>query len=220
MKIVLISLFLLQFYVLWGQKIEVNESKEKLSVGNVNCLVVNIPYGSKDDIENAWKKLMKKANAKVSGKSEIFADNASFPDISPNTIDFYFRLDELKKDEGYKAIVGLDLGGAFLNSKDHPAGYEAAKKMLKNFATDIAEKAIENQVKDQERVVSKLKNQQNDLDKENKKLQKEIEECESTIQKNKDKISQNQHEMKDLDSKIGKETEKLNDLREKMNKLK
>lgn len=217
---VVISTILISFFVLMrAQTITLDEKTEKMSVGKVNCLVFNIPYASKDDIVEDWKDLMKKAKAKVSGKDEIFADNASFPEISANTIDFYFRL-EKDKDDMYTAIVALDLGGAFLNSKDHPEGYAAAKKMLLSFAKDLASEALKNQIKNQESKISKLNDNIKDLEKENRKLQKEIENCESTIKENKEKISSNEKEIQKINDQFNKEKEILEGLNKNLNKIK
>ncbi|MCX7696556.1 MAG: hypothetical protein N2Z72_02545 [Bacteroidales bacterium] len=161
---------------------------------------------------------MKKAKAKVSGKDEIFADNATFTEISANTIDFYFRL-EKDNDNTYTAIVAMDLGGAFLNSKDHTQGYNAAKNMLLSFAKGLATNALKKQIKDQESRISKLKDSQSDLEKENRKLQKEIEECESTIKENKEKISSNEKEIKTIGDQINKENEILEELNKTLKKI-
>ena len=132
-----------------AQKTKVEEKRENIGGGVNNALVVTIFSADVSEAEKEWKKMMKSAKAKVSGRKEIFADDANLPYISDNTIDVYAVFDQ-KKDDVYM-VVAFDLGGSFLNSSDHKTQYKAAEKMIYDFAVDIAKQCIENNLKDEEK---------------------------------------------------------------------
>jgi len=71
------------------RKIKVHEENEKIGSGTNNALVATIYESNKDNIEKAWKKLMKDYGAKVNMKKEIFADDATIKDLSSNTCDLF-----------------------------------------------------------------------------------------------------------------------------------
>ena len=103
-----ITLILLLFVtsVAFGQrKIKVHEEREKFSTGTNNSLVASVYESTPDDIEKAWKKLMKDYGAKMTMKKEIFADDASIKDLSPNTCDIYAFVRKISDDEN-EIVVG------------------------------------------------------------------------------------------------------------------
>ena len=107
-----------------AQKIEVKEDKANLGGAKNPVLTVVISEADKSTVEKAWKSLMKDYNAKVSGKDEMFSDNATITDISANTIDVYSTAEE--KNSTILFTVAFDLGGAFISSSTHSTEYKVA----------------------------------------------------------------------------------------------
>ena len=63
---------------------------------------------------------MKQWHGKVDGKKhEYFTDNASLKPIGENVFDTYAYCK--KGSDNIQFIVAVDLGGAFLNDKQHPS---------------------------------------------------------------------------------------------------
>ena len=86
---------------------------------------------------------------------------------------------------------GFDLGGAYLNSKDHPEKFKVIESMLENFASNTVNNWVEGVVRDEKKVLSDLEKQQKDLVKRKEQLEKEIKDFEKKIEKNKSEIKEN-----------------------------
>lgn len=201
----------------YAQKIKVSESVEKIANGKNNSLVVSIPEANSKDVVKAWKDKMKGYGSKVSGKKEMFVDNASILNISQNTIDIYAKV-ESKKNE-VVLITAFDLGGAFLNSKSHSDGYKNAEKLIYDFAVEQAKKAIQVKIDEQEKIAGKFNKEIESLTKENEKLNKSIEDYKNRIAKAEKDIEKNKSSIEDNKRSFEKENSTLKDLKSKLNKV-
>jgi len=181
MKIILMLLLLLPFaFLSRAQKMKVDESQDKFAGKSCNVLTVLINEVESEQIEKEWKSLMRDYKAKNStSKGEIFSDNATITDMSPNTVDVYAKTE--KKETAVKLIVGFDLGGAFVSSSLHPAQYRVAEKMLNDFALKITKESIESKLKIAKREQEKRQGKLDDLVKKNADLKKDIENYKSKI---------------------------------------
>lgn len=174
----------------FAQKINVSESTETIGGGSNNALVVSIFEASADDVEKAWKSLMKDMDAKVSSKDGIFADNAMIKTMGNNPIDIYTKIIKVSNTE-VKLIAGFDLGGAYLTSSKHPEQYKEAKRMVNDFAVKMTKEGIAGQLKAAQKIHEKLADQQSDLVKDQKSLEKDIEDYKAKIKKAEDDIVKN-----------------------------
>lgn len=187
----LVLLLIIPSFGLFAQKsIKVSEQTKSFSTGGQNALVVNIYEADEDLIVKEYKKLMKDFGAKVSSKKEIFADDASIKSLSDNTIDVY-ALVEKNSDTEYNLIVGFDLGGAYLSSKMHSDKYKSAEKLLKDFAIATSKEAINEQLKVEEKFLSKLNKELEGLVKDNESLHKDIEDYKKKIKEAESSIETN-----------------------------
>lgn len=218
MKINIIAIILISFSLtVVGQKTKIKESVEKIGEGKNNALIVNINGADENTVIKAWKSKMKSSGAKVSGKRSMFADDAIIVSISSNSIDIYSEISE--KNEYIELMVAYNLGGAYLNSKEHASSYKAAEKIMYDFAVSQAKEAIKNQVDEQKNVIGKLEKQQGNFEKDNEKQTKnienykrQIEEAESTIESNKSEIA---NTIKELET----ENETLKNLEKKLKEV-
>ncbi|MBN2729078.1 MAG: hypothetical protein JXR53_07620 [Bacteroidales bacterium] len=218
MKKNILALFLIFLSIVaFGQKTKVKESIIKIGEGKNNALIVNINGANEDDVIKAWKDKMKATGAKVSGKKSMFADDATMMSISSNTMDIYSEISE--KGEYIELAVGFDLGGAYLNSKEHATGYKAAEKMLYDFAVDQAKEAINKEISTQEGLIKDLEKDQSKLEKDNEKLasdiedyKKRIEDAEKTIENNKTEIENKIKELETQNESLKSLEKKLNDV--------
>lgn len=175
-----------------AQKIKIKESNESIGEGSHNALVVTLYGVNPSDAEDSFKSFMKTYDGKRSSKGgAVFIDNALISDMGPNTIDIYGKANGKKGDPEITFIVAFDLGGAFLNSSEHKNQYKAAEKIVKEFAVKTIKDAIEEQMKDANKVQSKLEDAQKDLEKENKNLNGDIEDYKAKIKRAEDDIVKN-----------------------------
>lgn len=197
MKTIALSLGLLIAVAGSSQKTKVDEKNEKIGGGNNNALVVYIYENTSDNILKEWKSLMRDNDAKVTTKDgEQFSDNAVIKRVNGNnTMDVYARA-ENGKDGEVKLIVGFNLGGAFLNSKEHSQQFKEAEKMLQEFANKLTKDAIEAQLKAAEKILGNMTDDQEDLVKKNKDLKEDIEEYKEKIKKAEGEIVTNEENQK------------------------
>ncbi len=207
----LIVLLLCSGHLFAQYSIKVKEEKEKIADGNHPCMVVSIYETNKNDVENAWEKLMKSYDAKVSSHKEIFADNALIKDISDNTVDVYARC-EKESDNELKFLVAVDMGGAFLNSSDHGSKEKAMEKIIKEFAKNQTLNGLENKIKDQDKVYQKQQKELEGLVKDKEKLEKDIENYKNKITDAENNIKQNLLDQTSKQKEVETEKQKLDEL--------
>lgn len=176
-----------------AQKISVKDGSEKFSNGSHNAYSVVIYETSKDDVESKWKSYLKdfKHEKVKSDNGEIFGDNVLIKDWGNNPVDVYATFEEDKASKTVTMHVAFDLGGAYLSSSDGDK-HSAAKKMLKEFAVKTTKESMEDKVKDQEKILGKLEDNQKDLEKDNKNSKSDIENYKSKIKNAEEDISKNE----------------------------
>lgn len=175
-----------------AQKINVKNGSEKFSSGSQPCLVTTIYANTQDEVQSEWKSFLKDfKNEKVKNSgNEVFADNVLIKDWGNNPVDVYTTFKENKKDQTVEMNVAFDLGGAYLKSSDER--YNSAEKMVKEFAIKMTKIPLEKKVKDNEKALGKLQDNQKDLEKENKSLKSDIESYKEKIKKAEDDIKKNE----------------------------
>lgn len=203
-----------------AQKISVKDGSEKFSSGSHNAYSVVVYETSKDDVESKWKSYLKSfKNEKVkSDGGEIFGDNVLIKDWGNNPVDVYTTFEEDKTAKTVTMHVAFDLGGAYLSSTDGEK-HNGAKKMLKEFAVKTTKESMENKVKDQEKVLSKLEDNQKDLEKENKNSKSDIENYKSKIKKAEEDIAKNESEQAKKKSEIEAQKKVVDAAKSVMNKV-
>lgn len=114
--------------------------------------------------------------------------------------------------------VAFDLGGAYLSSSDGDK-HSAAKKMLKEFAVKTTKESLGDKVKDQEKVLGKLEDNQKDLEKDNKNSKSDIENYKSKIKKAEEDITKNEAEQSKKKSEIEAQKKVVEAAKAVMNKV-
>ena len=171
-------------------KIKVTESFERMSKGHNNALCVDIPEASEKEVAKAWRRLMKDYESRVSDShDEIFADKALIKSISNSIIKVYAVTSKIES--GTHLNVFFDLGEDFISSSKHSDQYNIAERIVREFAVKIAKEAVEEQVKQEEKVLRKLENKQNGLEKDNDGYHKDIEHYKDLILKAEKDIEEN-----------------------------
>lgn len=212
--ILLLTAALFSFPVFAGDavKIKVEEKNEKINGGTHNCLVVTIYDAKPEDIEKEWKDKMKGYDAKVSGKEEIFADNALIKDISENTCDVYAYTEKISDTET-KFVVGFLLGETWLSSSENAASYKAAEKIVKDFAVAQTKDAIADKRKDAEKKLDDVKDDQSDLEKKNKDLHEDIDEYNEKIKQAEADIKTNETDQEKKKKEVEDQQKVVDDLK-------
>lgn len=176
--------------------VSVIEETSKIAGGSNNTLTVVINETDYEAVLKAWKKEMKSTKAKVKkSKGEVFADDAVIKKLGEHPMDIYART--VKVDGGSKLIIGVNLGGAFLNSGDHKDKYSAFAKFVEEFAETQIKEAIKEQVKTAEKELKNREEQQEKLVKEKEDLKNKIVGYNNDIKDAESKISTNEKNQED-----------------------
>jgi DNA repair exonuclease SbcCD ATPase subunit len=186
----------------FAQSIPVHNGSEKFSSGSHDAVITTIYENNLQNVMDEWKQLMKDyKNEKVKANdNEIFGDNILVKDWGNNPVDFYARFDEDKKDKTVKMAVAVDLGGTYLSSSVDKDKHKYVEKMVKDFAIKMTKEPIEQSIKDQNKALDKLNDQQKGLEKDKKNLQDDIVGYKNKITKDEKDLAEKKA---DLDKKKG-----------------
>ena len=174
-----------------AQSVKVKESNSDFSVAqNVNALVVEIPFVSQDFVEGKIKKLFKGLGKHKESKKEHVALMVELKDFGKMPFNAY-AVSSMSSNEIVSIRFGFDLGGAYLNSKDHPEKYKVIEKIIEDFASKAVKSWVEGIVRDENKRLNSLEKAQKDLVKRKENLEKEIKDFEKKIADNKNEIKEN-----------------------------
>jgi hypothetical protein len=203
-----------------AQKISVKDGSEKFSNGSHNAYTVVVYETSKDDVSSKWKSYLKDfKNEKVkSDNGEIFGDNVLIKDWGNNPVDVYSTFEEDKTAKTVTMHVAFDLGGAYLTSADGEK-HNAAKKMVKEFAVKTTKESMGDKVKDMEKALGKLEDNQKDLEKANKSSKSDIEDYKGKIKKAEDDIVKNESDQAKKKTEIEAQKKVVDDAKKVMDKV-
>tara|TARA_B100000902_G_scaffold397200_1_gene460272 strand:+ start:1201 stop:1797 length:597 start_codon:yes stop_codon:yes gene_type:complete len=169
----------------------VKESNSDFSAAqNVNALIVEIPYVSQDFVEGRVKKLFKGLGKYKESKKEHVAMMAELKDFGKLPFNAYAK-SYITKNELVTVHFGFDLGGAYLNSKEHPDKFKVVTKIIEEFASKAVKSWVEEIVREENKRLNSLEKQHKDLIKRKENLEKEIVNFEKKIADNKNEIKAN-----------------------------
>ncbi len=203
-----------------AQKITVKDGSEKFSSGSHNAYTTTIYETSKDDVESKWKSYLKDfKNEKVKNDNgEIFGDNIVIKDWGNNPVDVYTTFQEDKTAKTVTMHVAFDLGGAYLTSSDGDK-HKSAEKMIKDFAIKTTKESMGDKLKDLEKVLGKLEDNQKDLEKDNKNSKSDIEDYKAKIKKAEDDITKNEADQTKKKAEIATQKTVVDNAKKVMDKV-
>lgn len=175
-KIMKTILFLLTAFVItqvWSQQVTLTQENQTFTVGNKNAYVLSIPYASKVQIEDGLKSYLKDFGKVKSSKGENVVLLGKDKGISDKEFDVYARV-MTAKDGSSIAVFAIDLGGAFMSSREHPNQSQGFEKSLLEFGKLAANTAIDEEIKIEQKVLKSLENDQKSLEEKLSEYEKDI----------------------------------------------
>ncbi len=205
----------------FSQSVLVKEGNEKFSNGSHDAIITTIYENKMDEVINEWKKVLKDfKNEKVKDKdNEVFGDNILIKDWGNNPVDFYANFIEDSKDKSIKMMVAVDLGGKYLNSSGDKDKHKYVEKMVKEFAVKMTKEPIEAAVKDANKLLGKLEDNQKDLEKDNKNLKSDIENYKEKIKKAEADSKKNDEDQVKKKAEIESQKKVADALKKKLDKV-
>jgi hypothetical protein len=177
----------------------VNEIKGVMSQGQQVGQEMIIPEIDAKLVESAISKWAKGYKAKLispkKGAVEYLIDNATIPTVSDNTVDIY-AIVSAQAGGGVLFRTYADLGGTFLTSADHPQAFAAFERELIAFGKEQMIAFADNNVKTEEKHLSKLESELKSLQKDKAGYEKDIRNHTDNIAKREQEIIQNESDQK------------------------
>lgn len=205
---------------LFAQKIEVRESNETIGGGSHNSLTVTVAAKSKSDVEDAVRSFMKDMDCKTSSsKGEMFGDNGEKKEMGENAFDMYAKVEEIKG-EGFKVIIAVDLGGAYMSSSQHSDQFKYMKNKVYELAVKIQKDGIGADLKTAEKLLEKQEEEQKDLEGDKKDLQNDIEDYKKKITEAESKIKENESAQEKKKEEIAAQKKVVEEFKKKMEAVK
>lgn len=171
--------------------VKITEENISYSVGAKNSIVVTIPYGKVDIVEKELKSEMKDWGGKYnSSKNEYTTLQSSVKKMfERKTFDTYATI--ISSGDVVKVAVAVDLGGAFMTSKEHSTQFAEMKERLHKFAITAAKASIQDNMKAEEKILSTFEKDQKSLEKDKEGHLKDIEDYKKKIADSQTKIEEN-----------------------------
>jgi outer membrane translocation and assembly module TamA len=173
----------------------VREGERAMSQGSKNSLTIDIP---KTD--------------------EWFTDNAMVGNIGgANTVDMYVKFSEAS--DLTNMALWIDLGGAYVGSKEFSDKYKAAEKILTDFSIVVQREQTRQQLEEQQDEARKMDKQQKRLEDKNVDLHKDIENYKKRITQAEADIQTNLKQQEEQKAKIEQQKKLVEDIQKKLNSL-
>ena len=199
----------------------VREGERSMSQGSKNALTIDLPKTTPKEAEKLWKDYAKqfKGDTKKDKKTdEWFTDNAMIAAIGgANTIDMYTKFEET----GGNTTMGMwiDLGGAYVGSKEFSDKYKEAENIMKNFALTVAREQTKKQLSDQSDELKTMERKQRNLEKDNIGLHEDIDKYKQKIAKAESDIQVNLKNQEESKKKIESQRKLVDEIQKKLNNL-
>lgn len=221
MKKQLFTLNLLFFAACSFLHAQITETDRSMSQGINTAFMLEIPNADEKVVEKTWKKYAKdfKGKAKKDKKSdEWFHDDAEIAGIGgSNTLDIYTKINQ--SGENVTFISWFDLGGAYLNSTDHPDKVPSAEKILMAFGLEVAKEMTILELEEEEKKLKGLNSSLKKLEKDKENYEKEIEQAKERIAKAEANIEQNAKDQDDAKIMIENQQKAIEKVKKKLNDL-
>lgn len=188
------------------------EGESFIAGGKRNVIIGTIPKGDVKAIEKNWKSLMKKYKAKLSGKDEIFADNAIIKPVYNNSMDVYARVETINETD-VRITIAFDMGDYYMSSSQQPELFKETKIFIEKFVMDQSKTAYKENLKSEEKVLSGMIREQKKMENENKKLDKKNEDLRKQIRDNQQIIKDNQTAIENKVRQISRQEQKVKSLK-------
>ena len=199
----------------------IREGERPMSQGSKNALSVDLYKTTTKFTEKLWKDYVKqfKGDTKKDRKTEEwFTDNATIGTIGgANTVDLYAKFTE--NNDATTLGMWIDLGGAYVGSKEYSDKYAAAEKILSDFALTVQREQTKEQLNNQSDILKKLEREQRNLEKDNKNLHDDIENWKKRIAKAEADIETNIKNQIDAKAKIEVQTKLVEEVQKKLKSM-
>ncbi|HRP53149.1 MAG TPA: hypothetical protein PLI97_06530 [Fluviicola sp.] len=216
-KIIILALLILSGFS-YSQEIKLTNERVAFSQGTFDAIVVTIPFASKESVESALKSEMKDWGGKVSSSQDQYNSiQANMKKMGDKFFDGYAKI--IKEGDQIKVAFIVDLGGMYMNSREHPDQYSYIEKRAKEFAAAASKSSVKDVVKEQSKELKTLTKERKKFDKEIAKSKKNIDSYKQKIAQEEKSIADNENNIKAKDAEISEQEAKIKESKSKLKKI-
>lgn len=170
--------------------------------GGKNGFEIEIPYADKKTTEKELKDLFKSWKGSFSDKKGVMkSDDCKNKSMGENTFDVFGTVVE-NGEEGSRALIAVDLGGAYLSSSEHSSQFKVMEGILKKWGVETAKVYVEQVEKEEGKILKEKEKDLADLEKDQEKMEKEIEDYKKKIEDNEKAIEQSKKDQEEKKTEI------------------
>lgn len=192
---------------------EIQSLEKTMSLGKQQAIYVEVEGADKDLVEDVWKDYMKEYGKTKRNKKakEYYSEGLNIPMIASGGVDLYTKFDE----GSGQATVYLWVvnNGEFVEDSD------GAENFLSEYYVMARKKVINEEIKDQEKLLKKLGKNLEKLEKKNKGYHNDIAKAEDKIRKAEENIERNLQDQQDTNMEIEQQKKNLEEMIEKLNNV-
>ena len=216
-----LTLFVATLLTTWaiGQEVKTSNDKVSFSHGSFDAIVVTIPHGNKDVVEKELKSEMKDWGGKYnSSKGEYTAKEAKLKAMGDKYFDGYAKI--IESGTEIKVAFAVDLGGAYMNSREHGSQYKEIEGRAKKFGQSAATASVNGMIELETKTLKKMNGEKEDLLKEIERSKKDIEDYKKKIAETEQKIKDTETATQKKEGEISSQITKLEEVTGLLKKIK
>lgn len=190
---------------------------EQMSMGAKEGLSLTVKDIDEKFLDNTWKSYIKKYGGKYKWDrraKEHRNEGSTIPNISNDLINVYAV--SRSNANGSELIIWLEENERFLTSTNDSIAFDNAANLLNHFNLEVHKEKTLEDIKSEEKNLSRLENDLKKLERQNEKLLKDIENYKSRIAKAEQDIIDNEKEQVSSSHAIKKQNETLEELKKKL----
>jgi len=168
---------------------QVIQQDRLMSLGTHPALVLEIKNADVKTVESVWKSFFgnfgrDKKNRKA---DEYYITDAEIGPLRySRAVDLYATISG--SGPNVTVVTWIDMKGGFISAADYPEQYREAVKLLQDFDLNVRKTVIEEELKENEKLLSRLDNDLKKLIRQNESLHKTIEDAKAKIAKAEEEI--------------------------------
>lgn len=218
MKRILLSATLLLTLQASAQRVTVQKQSDTFNGNMVQALTVYFDTLEYKDLSKQWTSFLKDHEAKVrSNKEAVDGDNAKFLSLSNDTVDVYSKI--IKGDDNQLLVVAFQTKDGFLSENNQPVNFQAAEKIVKDFAVSVKKNQLAEKIKKAQGVLDDYTKEVNSLIKKNESMSGDNEKMKKQIADNEKQIKENESKLETGKVNVGVQTKTVESLREFSSKI-
>lgn len=199
---------------------QIKEGQNNMSLGVQNSLETVLEGVTVNEAVKLWTDHMKQYGSVKRNKKadEYFTTGVKIGQISQSSkVDVYARFTE--RGSNSTMLIWVDLGTAFIGSKENPKEYDGLMDFMKDFKLQATKFAIQKELDQTDKDLKKMQKELEGLYKDNQKMHDDIKKAEERIAKAKEDIKTNLKDQEGKKLEIDKQMELLKSTQKKMDAL-